>query len=212
MCSLRIEVKGQHIVLPVEDRQTCRASCLALRGRCKSYAPSVIESIVRAVEGEATQRLVDLDNTDPWAAIMTPDDVRQLANEGADVGSHTMDHVLLDQAKDEIAEDQLTRSKSMIEAWTRRQCAHLCLPSGRFNDSTAALARRAGYRAVLTTMEGWNEQGADLYTLRRLAIKPHLSENQLLARMCGVRQMFLGGKREASREDDVVVTNKTRAR
>ncbi len=174
--------------LPVEDRETQLRSCRALRSQCKSLSPDDIERIVCQIESAATSVLTDVFSTDAWTALMTVENVKSLAREGADIGSHTRDHTILDIAPDEAASLQLTESKRAIESWIENRCDHVCYPSGRTNTRTASLANDAGYKCAVTTSEGANRIGDDLHMLRRVNLPPNLSDSEVMARVCGATQ------------------------
>ncbi len=92
-----------------------------------------------------------------------------------DVQSHThrhrKDNLLLLQAgrKGEIQED-LERSRELIERRLRRACRYLAWPQGHYNAELLGMALEAGYRATFTTRNGANTAAA-LPALYRFKVK-----------------------------------------
>ena len=67
----------------------------------------------------------------------------------------------------EDARRELVESKRVLEQRLERPVAYLAWPCGWYDDALVALAREAGYQALLTTEDGLNHRGDDpLYTKR----------------------------------------------
>lgn len=188
MSELQIEFSGKLRTYAVADTHARYEARLSLRTECKKHDLDTIELIVGQIEGRATSSLADVFATDDWTSLMTAEDVRRLAAEGADIGSHTVDHALLGRLDDESAFRQLERSKRAIEDLTGRECAHVCYPNGDVNARTADLARRAGYRCGVTTCEGSCRRGDDMHLLNRVHLPTRQGVSELLANVNGVAQ------------------------
>ena len=79
---------------------------------------------------------------------MTWADLRTLADEGWEIGSHTRSHPRLTQVDDSTLEDQLVRSKRACEEHLGRACTSLAYPYGDVDARVIEAAPRAGYRAA----------------------------------------------------------------
>ena len=179
----------------MRDLSERHASRLALSAACKSCDPREIESVVSCVEKRASSQLCDNFADDDWTALMSAADVRRIAEEGADIGSHTVDHSLLGMIDKSSARHQLEQSKRVIEGLTQRECAHVCYPSGNVNADTPELARCAGYACGVTTREGPIRPGDDLHLLPRIHVPTSGGSTELFARLCGAADCLTRGRR-----------------
>jgi peptidoglycan/xylan/chitin deacetylase (PgdA/CDA1 family) len=113
-----------------------------------------------------------------WDAIMA-----LAKNPHFDIYSHTMTHpwkegaTLLDWIKDRTSGKgiqqagwELTESKRILEEKLGHEVPYLAWPRGLYNDTLISLARKAGYRALLTIDDGFNHPGDDPYYIRRIMI------------------------------------------
>jgi peptidoglycan/xylan/chitin deacetylase (PgdA/CDA1 family) len=105
------------------------------------------------------------------------------ANPRIDIFSHTMTHpwktgeTLVDWVGGRTAgrtssdaARELAESRRVLEARLHRPVPYLAWPSGFYNDTLIALARDAGYSALLTIDDGVNTRGADLSRLHRTMV------------------------------------------
>lgn len=81
---------------------------------------------------------------------MTWEELRGVADEGWEIGSHAMNHPLLTQIDDERLEHELAGSRARLEAVLARPCETFAYPSGDFDARVAAAVGRAGYAAAGT--------------------------------------------------------------
>lgn len=113
--------------------------------------------------------------TDPtWAPAgtrtMTADELGELARAGLRIGSHTRNHPDL-LALDEAALDsELAGSRADLEDIVGGPVDHLAYPFGHHDEHVRAAARRAGYKAGFTFLDGRVETGLDEYRLPRLTM------------------------------------------
>jgi peptidoglycan/xylan/chitin deacetylase (PgdA/CDA1 family) len=176
------------------SREALRQSYLQLRRTGKRQLMSDeefirdTERLAAQFEAESGCALADIQSEDDWSAMMTWEQVRQVADDRVAFGSHTVDHVRLALIKSETARDQLMRSKRDIETRTGKPCLSLCYPDGNFTDETVRLAKECGYRCGLTTEEGLNSVGDNLMTLKRIHLPIDATGNELLALTCGLSQ------------------------
>lgn len=119
--------------------------------------------------------LFDPAGSEPPSPMMDWEDARQLVQMGFDIGSHSYRHVIL---SNEVAADQLEDlrvSRSLLAEGVGTPVDLLAYPNGRPDDFGAATvdsARRAGYRAAVTTIDGWNNLDTDPFLLHRFVIYP----------------------------------------
>lgn len=102
-----------------------------------------------------------------WDAIMSWDEVRALAAEGHEIGSHAATHPILPRCDDARLERELAGSRARLAAELGHEVAAICYPNGDADARTRAAARAAGYRLGVTTRWGANAPGADPLALAR---------------------------------------------
>lgn len=102
-----------------------------------------------------------------WAGLMQPQQIRQLSEGGHEVGSHTVNHVLLPQCAPEELASELTESRRALEEWTGNAVESFCYPNGDSSADVAAAVGAAGYLRAVTTRWGTNDQSTDPMSLHR---------------------------------------------
>jgi peptidoglycan/xylan/chitin deacetylase (PgdA/CDA1 family) len=106
----------------------------------------------------------------PGTRTMTADELGELARAGLRIGSHTRNHPDL-LALDEAALDsELAGSRADLEDIVGGPVDHLAYPFGHHDEHVRAAARRAGYKAGFTFLDGRVETGLDEYRLPRLTM------------------------------------------
>jgi peptidoglycan/xylan/chitin deacetylase (PgdA/CDA1 family) len=105
---------------------------------------------------------------------MTGEQLRQLSNNGFEIGSHGMTHSLLiaNYMNEEKALNELQRSKQWLEAVTGKPVISYCFPAGRYNAKMIELAKQAGYTSTCLVVQNKNEKEA-LPSYERIFVKPN---------------------------------------
>jgi peptidoglycan/xylan/chitin deacetylase (PgdA/CDA1 family) len=106
---------------------------------------------------------------------MSWDQVRGLAAQGFEIGSHTLNHVDLGVVQGEEAWTEITRSGERLESELGRPVSLFSYPYGRRHQITEAnreLVRKAGYRCCLSAYGGAVGGAGDPFDLKRLAVSP----------------------------------------
>jgi peptidoglycan/xylan/chitin deacetylase (PgdA/CDA1 family) len=81
--------------------------------------------------------------------LMTPDEVRAVADAGMEVGAHGATHVRLGAGADLAAE--VDGSRRVLEEVVRRPVTGFCYPYGAHDDAAAHAVRRAGFAYACAT-------------------------------------------------------------
>jgi peptidoglycan/xylan/chitin deacetylase (PgdA/CDA1 family) len=100
-------------------------------------------------------------------------DIREMAQEGIEFGSHTVSHTLLATLDAERRWREVQESKVAVERHVSRPCELFAYPNGTradFQEIDKTNLRQAGYRCAVSQIAGLNAAGADLFELRRLNI------------------------------------------
>lgn len=104
-------------------------------------------------------------------AMLSWDEIAEMAQNGIHFGSHTVSHELLDRLSDDQAQNELVESKRCIEEKVGCPVEFLSYPNGNFTQKTIELAQGAGYVGAFTCVGGKNVDSLSPYELRRLHIR-----------------------------------------
>lgn len=104
-------------------------------------------------------------------AMLSWDNVSEMANNGIYFGSHTVSHELLDRLPDERVVFELIESKKCIEERLKVPVEFLSYPNGNYTPRTTELAREAGYIGAFTCIGGSNADSLFVHELKRLHIR-----------------------------------------
>jgi peptidoglycan/xylan/chitin deacetylase (PgdA/CDA1 family) len=106
----------------------------------------------------------------------TPEQIRDLASAGIELGAHTRWHVNLGETEDEQQlHDEIVGSKRDLETLAGRAVRYFAFPYGlRANLSQAAfrMAFQAGYWGVCSAYGGYNLPGDDPFHIHRIHADP----------------------------------------
>jgi peptidoglycan/xylan/chitin deacetylase (PgdA/CDA1 family) len=97
---------------------------------------------------------------------LTWDALRELAERGVEIGSHTLSHAHLTRLDAADLDRELCESKQRIEDELDRPCRYLAYPYGEQDDRVRAAARRAGYEAAF----GLPGRRDDRYAVMRMGV------------------------------------------
>lgn len=102
---------------------------------------------------------------------MTWDQVEDLAINGMEVGSHSLDHIDLYSKPRSVQTTEILGSKAMIEARIGTPVTSFCYPSGHYDAQTISVLRSSGYAAATTEIQGVYQSTTDIYQLRRIRVR-----------------------------------------
>jgi peptidoglycan/xylan/chitin deacetylase (PgdA/CDA1 family) len=100
--------------------------------------------------------------------VMTVDELREVADAGLDIQSHTCTHADLPTLDDPDLDRELGESRAALSDLLGRDVRYLAYPFGHFDQHVCAAARQTGYRAAFTFRNGRITRGLDPYRLPRL--------------------------------------------
>lgn len=86
------------------------------------------------------------------------------------IGGHGESHRFLSELSESECRSELVASFDRIRTLTGQETAEMSAPGGRTSPRVAALARRAGFRALATSRPGLHYPAADPFSLPRLPI------------------------------------------
>ncbi len=128
----------------------------------KSLTPTRREQVVSDVEGMAGGKVPP-----EWAGLMSWPEIRLLAAEGHEIGSHTLTHPLLPQLDEAGIRAEVSGSRDLLRAKIGRHVSSFCYPNGSLDARCVSAVQEAGYRAAVTTRAGVNRLPGSPLTLAR---------------------------------------------
>lgn len=107
----------------------------------------------------------------PRRRMLTSNEVRELAESGVDIGSHTVNHLWLGKTDKAVVFQELLESKKALEDMLGREVPHFAYPFGSWSVPARDAVIEAGYKGACSTLSGRNRKNTDPYLLRRSEIK-----------------------------------------
>ncbi len=83
--------------------------------------------------------------------FLTHDDIKEMTSKNIDVGSHTVNHVILPIQSNSIVEYELLESKKTLEEIVRKPVDMLAYPDGAFSNEIIRKAKASGFKFGFTT-------------------------------------------------------------
>jgi peptidoglycan/xylan/chitin deacetylase (PgdA/CDA1 family) len=109
----------------------------------------------------------------------TPDQIRELARAGVEIGAHTRTHPDLGRITDpDRLHDELAVARDELEELTGTRVRYFAFPIGQLrnlNQAAFEAAHNAGYEAVCSAYGGFNFPGDDPFHLQRI----HLDDDMI---------------------------------
>ena len=102
-----------------------------------------------------------------FARLMTFSEIAELAQDGHEIGSHSMTHCLMPECDDEALMFELAESRRILQSHLGQRIESFCYPNGNSDSRTAQAVARAGYLRAVTTTWGNNGKNGNGFQLRR---------------------------------------------
>ncbi|MBI3649756.1 MAG: polysaccharide deacetylase family protein [Acidobacteria bacterium] len=96
--------------------------------------------------------------------------VRELADLGFEIGSHSMTHQYLTDINRTDLKHEIADSKDLLEQLSGRSVQHFSCPGGRWNPLVAESVASHGYLSMATSRIGTNQPLAHPFSLSRISI------------------------------------------
>ena len=104
------------------------------------------------------------------SGFMTTDQLKAMARNGMEIGSHTESHLDLTTLSNEELLYQIDKSKTDLEKTLDLPIVAFCYPSGKLNPTVESVVKNSGYNFAVT--EGYKVQSNDLYQMPRIRMNP----------------------------------------
>ncbi len=106
----------------------------------------------------------------PFSPLMSLAQMREWAQAGQEVGSHTLDHVHLPELLPAEARGQIVTSRAMLENAIDGPVTAFCYPYGHYAPEHVQMIRDAGYLNATTVERGLAGADDNLFELPRVGI------------------------------------------
>ena len=101
---------------------------------------------------------------------LTPEQIQEMQASGLiEFGAHTMTHINLSQATDDLAQYEISESKKQVEMIVGNDCNAFAYPYGRLDDRIAKFVENAGFTSAVVVKKGI-EAVKDRYRIKRISI------------------------------------------
>ena len=121
---------------------------------------------VKAVELRVGGRLPD-------TLMLTTEKLRYIADQGMEIGAHTVNHPILTRLDNERAVEEIVESKSHLERMTGIPVNLFAYPNGKpdtdYDQRHVTMVKDSGFNAAVSTHWGAARAGNDLYQLPRFS-------------------------------------------
>jgi peptidoglycan/xylan/chitin deacetylase (PgdA/CDA1 family) len=101
---------------------------------------------------------------------ITWDDLKNLKNQGWEIGSHSLTHPDLEVSSNDTAKKQIIDSKKILEDKLGITIEFFCYPAGKYNPDTISILKAAGYIGAVTVDSGRENFKSKIFELKRLRI------------------------------------------
>ena len=109
---------------------------------------------------------------EPALNLMSPAQLKEMDAYGIEFGGHTQHHVDLKNADTQKQEQEITGCYHDLEQLFGKKPVSFSYPYGAYNSITPGLVRKAGFNYAVTTIFGPEEFDKDIFSIRRLEIRP----------------------------------------
>ncbi len=147
-------------------------------GMLKALHNEKIEEILRELSARW-----NLDAAPGRRAFLNWEEVREMAQSGLiTFGSHTVGHKILTTLTEPEIRDELANSRKRLVTEKAVDPAFIpfSYPNGNYTDRIAKMVRDAGYDLAVTTENGWNHNGSDLFALKRISIHQDMTSTEAM--------------------------------
>ncbi len=188
---------GDQFEIDTTDKQVFKESLVKLVGAILGkYTNDLdltrdVEVFIKGIEERKGRSLLDIYQNDKCCLAMSASDINSLAADPLfTIGSHTYDHIRIGPLDDNEVLEQLQSSKQMLEELIGRSVNHFCYPCGSYNERTMQLVQECGFSTGMTSDDGTNVPGDNLFSLRRRSLSKDIPLAELLCITTGTLDIY----------------------
>jgi peptidoglycan/xylan/chitin deacetylase (PgdA/CDA1 family) len=161
-----IAIDGDQLRFELDDHNSRVAASERITAALKRLSEEMKEETIKEL-ASLLDVIIPATPPDDFSAVSW-EEVHEMARNGIEFGSHTLTHPILTNVGDERLRQELTESRTHIEAVLRRRVDQFCYPNGDYNERVAREVAEAGYNSAVTTVSGLVNAGDEPFTLRRI--------------------------------------------
>jgi|GEM_PF-972276 peptidoglycan/xylan/chitin deacetylase (PgdA/CDA1 family) len=106
----------------------------------------------------------------PVSGLMGWPHINEMANNGMDIGSHTLTHPMMSQMSEQVLRQEVQDSRRRLQDELGRSVNGFVYPSGDYHAMARDVVRQAGHWYACTSESGFVTPSSDPYLLRRVNI------------------------------------------
>ncbi|HEV7744217.1 MAG TPA: polysaccharide deacetylase family protein [Pyrinomonadaceae bacterium] len=123
-------------------------------------------------------------------SYLTWSEVRELAKQGMEFGSHTCTHRSLTDIPHAQARGELEESLNTLSSYLGSNSFPLSYPHGKSSQAISRLSESLGYSCAVTALLGQNGEECDLFALRRTIVASDDDLPTFVARVSGLTSLY----------------------
>lgn len=126
----------------------------------------------------------DAGRGEPTRSLMDWPRLREAADLGIEIGSHSVTHPKLPEIADDAIREEVRASKARIEDGLGRPITLFAYPHGRFDERARRAVREAGYEAACAVLlRPWDLLRSDRFAMMRVIVHADRSARSFRARV-----------------------------
>jgi peptidoglycan/xylan/chitin deacetylase (PgdA/CDA1 family) len=106
---------------------------------------------------------------------MTSVQLKEMTEQGMEIGSHGLTHKYLPLMEHAEIEHELRESRRLLESIIQQPVEYLAFPGGHYNRNILKLLISAGYKGACSCLQGLNTLNTNPYLLKRIEIRKRFS-------------------------------------
>jgi len=121
----------------------------------------------------------------PGRAFLSWEEVGEMAGSGlVTFGSHTAGHRILTTLPEKEIRNELVESRDVLikKNATDPSFIPFCYPNGNYTGEIMDLVKEAGYGIAVTTENGWNARGENVFCLKRIGVHQDMARTNAMFR------------------------------
>jgi peptidoglycan/xylan/chitin deacetylase (PgdA/CDA1 family) len=163
---ISVDVAGTRIGAGLTSDGARRAAAARINAVLKSQPDEVKDTHIDRIAAHCGMSLPDAPPADhascTWAQL------RAMASDGVEIGSHTVTHPILTRVSVDRLRRELEASRERLEQMLSRPIGLFCYPNGAYNRVVRDAVGHAGYRLAVTSDSGLNDTTIDPLAIRRI--------------------------------------------
>ena len=138
----------------------------------KKFTDDIILKTISDLEAFLKEQAIMI-REDTHRSFVNWNEIDSMKDSNISFGSHTVNHPILTNEQTDVIEDEIRRSKEIIEKETGRDVLHFCYPNGDYNDGIKEIVS-VSYKSACATNSGFVSKDSDIYALNRIGINDEM--------------------------------------